>query len=67
MRFIVERMPCFFCIVVYEIWFIKYGIRKILSLLKGGNIKIPPENRRDHLYGRVSKYREINFPTQYYK
>ena len=27
--------------------------------------KIPPENQGEHLYGWVSKYREINFPTQY--
>jgi len=28
--------------------------------------KFPPKNRGEHLYGWVSKYREINFPTQYY-
>jgi hypothetical protein len=46
-----------YCRRIFFIYFFKEKLYK----------KIPPENRRDHLYRRVSKYREINFPTQYYK
>jgi len=37
------------------------------SLMKGSavSVKINPAGRRDSIYGWVSKYREINFPTQY--
>jgi hypothetical protein len=51
--------------IQYLISSIEYPVSSIQYVCGFLKVKIPSKYRRDHYNGWVSKYREINFPTQY--